>query len=73
MVFAAAGSYTLNGLSPATQYNCSVFASTSHGGGPTTTIEFTTPDDGTVISIISRDSCRVCVCMCVCVCVCVCV
>ena len=35
MLFTAAGTFTLGGFTPATSYNCSIFASNSQGRGPT--------------------------------------
>ena len=45
MTYVEAGSYTLGGLRPATQYNCSVFASNSIGNGPSASINVTTLDE----------------------------
>ena len=41
-----AGNYSLSGLSPATTYNCSVFATTSGGNGPSALQAVTLLDDG---------------------------
>ena len=44
--FSSAGRYNLPGFTPATQYSCSVYASTSGGNGPRTYRISTTLDEG---------------------------
>lgn len=44
--YPAPGSYSLRGFSPATTYNCSVFASTAGGSGPSALQTVTLLDDG---------------------------
>ncbi len=46
-VYPAAGNYSLSGFSPATTYNCTVFAVTAGGSGPPATQAVTLFDDGT--------------------------
>ena len=46
---------TLEDLSPHTSYSCSVYASTSIGSGPATTLNFTTADDGKLMHCYSTD------------------
>ena len=46
---------TLEDLSPHTSYNCSVYAFTSIGSGPATTVNFTTADDGKLMYCYSAD------------------
>ena len=46
MQYTASGTFTLRGFTPATSYNCSIFASNSQGSGPATYMIVTTPDDG---------------------------
>ena len=45
MTYNEAGSYTLGGFQPATEYNCSVFGSNSAGHGPSVSIIVTTLDE----------------------------
>ena len=45
MTYNEAGSYTLGGFQPATEYNCSVSASNSAGHGPSVSITVTTLDE----------------------------
>ena len=40
------GSYPFTGLTPATEYNCIVYASTAVGDGPSMVTSFTTLEDG---------------------------
>jgi len=44
--FISAGRYTLPGFAPATQYSCSIYASTSGGNGPLAYGTSTTLDEG---------------------------
>lgn len=46
ITYPAPGSYNLRGFSPATTYNCSVFASTAGGSGPSALQTVTLLDDG---------------------------
>ena len=45
MTYDEAGSHTLGGFRPATEYNCSVSASNSVGHGPSVSINVTTLDE----------------------------
>ena len=45
MTYDEAGSHTLGGFRPATEYNCSVSASNSAGRGPSVSINVTTLDE----------------------------
>ena len=45
MTYSEAGSYTLGGLRPATEYNCSVSGSNRAGCGPLVSINVTTLDE----------------------------
>ena len=45
MQYTASGTFTLGGFTPATSYNCSIFASNSQGSGPATYMIVTTQDD----------------------------
>ena len=45
-VFTTAGAHTLNGLAPATLYDCSVFATNLFGNGPPANISAMTEDGG---------------------------
>lgn len=45
-VFVTEGNHTVGGFTPATQYNCSVYASTNGGDGPPAVTLITTPEDG---------------------------
>ena len=45
MQYTAAGTFTLGGFTPATSYNCSIFAIISGGSGPVAYIIVTTLDD----------------------------
>ena len=45
LTYSEAGSYTLGGFRPATEYNCSLFASCSARSGPSSSINVTTMDD----------------------------
>ena len=45
MTYVEAGSYTLGGFRPSTQYICSVFASNMVGSGPSASINATTLDE----------------------------
>ena len=40
------GSYSFTGLTPVTEYNCTVYASTAVGDGPSMITSFTMPEDG---------------------------
>ncbi len=42
------GEYLYEGLTPATEYECAVYASTAVGDGPPVMVVFTTPEDGMV-------------------------
>lgn len=46
MSYSTFGTYTLNGFSPATTYNCSIFARTSGGTGPSLYQSVTLLDGG---------------------------
>lgn len=48
--YLAPGSYTLSGFSPAMTYNCSVFASTAGGSGPSAIQAVTLLDDGETLT-----------------------
>ena len=45
MQYTTAGIFTLGGFTPATSYNCSIFASNSQGTGPATYMIAATQDD----------------------------
>ena len=45
MTYSEAGSHTLGGFRPATEYNCSVFAFTGTRSGPFTSVNVTTVND----------------------------
>ena len=45
-VFTTAGVYTLNGLTPATSYACSVFATNVYGNSPPANVSAMTEDGG---------------------------
>ena len=45
MTYSEAGSYTLEGFRPATEYNCSIFAFSGNHSGPLTSVNVTTIDD----------------------------
>ena len=45
MTYNDAGSHTLGGLRPATEYSCSVSASNSAGRGPSVSVNVTTLDE----------------------------
>ena len=46
MQYTATGTFTLEGFTPATSYNCSISASNSQGPGPVAHVDVTTLDDG---------------------------
>ena len=46
MSYPTAGSYNISGFSPTITYNCSVYAVTAGGSGPSATQTITMPDDG---------------------------
>ena len=46
MSYPTAGSYNVSGFSPTITYNCSVYAVTAAGRGPSTSHTVTMPDDG---------------------------
>lgn len=48
-MYSTAGNYSLDGFTPATTYNCSVFASTAGGTGPAALQTVTLLDDGIII------------------------
>ena len=48
-VFTTSGAHTLNGLTPATLYSCSVFATNVYGNGPPVNISAMTEDGGMFI------------------------
>lgn len=45
MTYSEAGSHTLGGFRPTSEYNCSVFVSSSVGSGPSVSINVTTLDE----------------------------
>ena len=45
MTYSEAGSHTLGGFRPATEYNCSIFAFSGNRSGPSTSVNVTTIDD----------------------------
>ena len=45
MQYTASGTFTLGGFTPATSYNCSIFASNNQGSGPATYTIVATQDD----------------------------
>ena len=47
-VFTTAGAHTLNGLTPATLYSCSVFATNVYGNSPPANISAMTEDGGMI-------------------------
>lgn len=46
VTYSAPGDYSLSGFRPATSYNCSIFAATAGGNGPTAFQIVTLLDDG---------------------------
>ena len=46
-VFTTSGAHTLNGLTPATSYACSVFATNVYGNSPPANVSAMTEDGGT--------------------------
>lgn len=51
-VFTTPGAHTLNGLTPATTYSCSVFATNIYGSGPPATVSAMTEDGGMCINLV---------------------
>ena len=47
-VFTTSGAHTLNGLTPATLYSCSLFATNLYGNGQPANISAMTEDGGTI-------------------------
>ena len=45
MTYSEAGSHTLGGFRPATEYNCNIFAFSGNRSGPSTSVNVTTIDD----------------------------
>lgn len=52
MRYPTAGSYNISGFSPTVTYNCSVYAVTAGGSGPTATETITMPNDGIISECI---------------------
>ena len=55
MTYNEAGIYTLGGFRPATEYNCSVFASSSIDSGPSASINVTSLDECKSDNLIKRN------------------
>ena len=57
MSYPTAGSYNVSGFSPTITYNCSVYAVTAAGRGPSTSHTVTMPDDGKLyVSLINSEN-----------------
>ena len=52
MTYQTAGSYNISGFRPTITYNCSVYAVTVGGSGPTATETITMPNDGIISECI---------------------
>ena len=50
-MFKTSGAHTLNGLTPATTYSCSVFATNIYGSAPPATVSAITEDGGMCIKL----------------------
>ena len=53
VTYSVAGTYDISGFTPATVYNCSVYATTAGGNGPPALQFITTPDDGNCVLSLS--------------------
>lgn len=51
-IYVEAGSYTLGGFRPSTEYSCSVFASNTVGRGPSANTNVTTMDESKQLPVI---------------------